>query len=135
MGTRSVSRSVAAVIGGYAAIGVLIVLTDQLFSVLIPDMKSMPQPPPYYFAISLVTDFIYSIVGGWVCVRIAKERQMRHAAGLIVFGEAIGIASQIALWTTVPHWYGMSLLILYPPGVWLGAKLGLAPDRGITPAA
>jgi hypothetical protein len=64
-------------------------------------------------------------VGGWVAIRIAQRRQMRHAVGLIVFGELIGIATQAALWNTVPHWYGVSLLVLYPAGVWLGAKIGI----------
>lgn len=42
-----------------------------------------------------------------------------------MFDELVGIAAQVGLWNTVPHWYGLSLLILYPAGVLLGAKLGI----------
>jgi hypothetical protein len=121
----SIGRSVGAVLLGYVVIGILVVLTDQLWSMSVRGFSSLPQPPTYYFATTLFTDFLYSAVGGWVSVRIPRQRQMRHAVGLIIFGELIGIATQVGLWNTVPHWYGLTLLILYPAGVWLGAKLGI----------
>jgi hypothetical protein len=124
-GKYNIARSVGAVLAGYVAIGILVVLTDQVWSMSVRDFSALPQPPTYYFAITLVTDFLYSAVGGLVAIRIGQRRQMRHAVGLIFFGELIGIATQIALWKTVPHWYGLSLLILYPVGVWLGAKIAV----------
>lgn len=124
-GKPSIGRSVGAVLAGYIVIGILVVLTDQVWSRSVPGFSSLPQPPTYYFAITLFTDFLYSAVGGWVAIRIARQRQLRYAVGLILFGELIGIATQISLWNTVPHWYGLSLLILYPAGVLLGAKLGI----------
>jgi hypothetical protein len=124
-GKTNIGRSVGAVLAGYIVIGILVVLTDQIWSRSVPGFSSLPQPPTYYFAITLLTDFLYSAVGGWVAIRIGQRRQLQHAVGLIIFGELIGIATQIALWSTVPHWYGVSILILYPVGVWLGAKLAI----------
>jgi hypothetical protein len=43
--------------------------------------------------------------------------------GLIILGELMGVASTVYLWNTVPHYYSFFLLIVYPPAVWLGAKL------------
>lgn len=134
-GRPSIWRSVGAVLAGYVVIGVLVVLTDQAWSMSVRGFSSLPQPPAYYFAISLLTDFLYSAVGGWVSVRVAQRRQLQHAVGLIVFGELIGIATQFFLWSTVPHWYGLSLLILYPAGVWLGAKLGIGKHVEVRSAA
>ena len=130
-GKRGILRSIGAVLAGYGVIGILVVLTDQVWSMSVRGFSALPQPPSYYFAISLLTDFLYSAVGGWITIRVAQSRQMQHAVGLIVFGELIGIAAQIALWNMVPHWYGMSILVLYPVGVWLGAKVGIGKGAAV----
>ena len=116
-------RIPAAVLAGYLFTGMLVVITDQIFGLVIPGFKLMTMPPFYYFAISLFTDFVYSIAGGYVCAWIARERAWRATVALMVFGDAIGLASQIVLWTTVPHWYAVALLVLFPIGAWLGWKL------------
>jgi hypothetical protein len=41
----------------------------------------------------------------------------------IVLGEVLGIVVQVVLWSQVPHWYAIGLLILYPLGVWIGSNL------------
>jgi hypothetical protein len=116
-------RIIAAVLAGYVAIGVLVVITDQFFAAFIPGFKAMPLPPLYYFVVSLGTDTLYSVFGGYLCSLIARARSQTAGLGLIVFGEVIGLASQIVLWKTVPHWFAIALLLLYPPAVWLGSRL------------
>lgn len=116
-------RLIAAVLVGYVLIGVLVVTTDHLFAALAPGFKTMAQPPFYYFAISLATDFLYSMIGGYVCSLIARARNRQATVALILFGEAIGIASQVALWKITPHWFAIGLLILYPIAVWAGSRL------------
>jgi hypothetical protein len=78
----------------------------------------------YYFAVSLGTDFVYTIVGGYLCALIAEGNRRKATLWLIVLGEVLGIAVQAMLWGNVPHWYGIGLLILYPLGVWMGSNLG-----------
>jgi hypothetical protein len=116
-------RIAAAVIAGYLLIGVLVFSTDQLFGVLIPGFKSMTMPPLPYFLISLGTDFVDSVIGGYVCSLIARERRKAAMWGLILMGEAIGVVTQVMLWRTVPHWFGIGLLVLYPVAVWVGSDL------------
>jgi hypothetical protein len=115
-------RTVIAVISGFLGIGVLVRFTDMLFARLVQgwDPKN---PPLYYFAVSLGTDFVYSIVGGHICALIAEENRSRATLWLIVLGEVLGVAVQVALWGVVPHWYGIGLLVLYPLGVWIGSRL------------
>ena len=117
-------RNILAVIGGYLATGLLIFSTDQLFAALIPGFKAMTTPPLYYFLISVVTDALYSIIGGFLCARIAHPPFRRNAMfSLILLGELVGVVSTIFLWKIVPHWWSFALLLLYPPAVWLGFKL------------
>jgi hypothetical protein len=116
-------RTVLAILAGYAEIGLLVVMTDQLFAAVIPGFRSMAMPPAYYFGLSLLTDSFYSMAGGYLCAMIAREHFRRATLGLMIFGEIVGIASQVALWRTVPHWFALALLILYPPMVWIGAGI------------
>jgi hypothetical protein len=116
-------RTIVGVIAGYLGIGALVAFTDMLFSRMVPGWKQMSQPPLYYFAVSLGTDFLYSILGGYVCAVIAADRKRSATVALIALGEVIGIVTQAMLWKTVPHWFGIGLLILYPAGVWIGSVL------------
>lgn len=115
-------RTLIAVLGGFLGIGVLVRFTDMLFARLVPGWNPI-EPPVFYFAVSLGTDFIYSIVGGYLCALIAEEHAPAATLWLIGLGEVIGIVVQALLWKKVPHWYGIGLLIVYPIGVWLGSKL------------
>ncbi len=130
-------RIVLAVIGGYFLTGILVVATDRLFALFVPGMDGTGNPPAYYFALSLATDSLYSLVGGYYCAAIAaaggvvgNARKARWA--LIAFGESLGIASQAMFWNSVPHWYGIGLLILFPIGVWMGAGLRMRGKRPAT---
>ncbi|HXM97015.1 MAG TPA: hypothetical protein VN982_00925 [Candidatus Dormibacteraeota bacterium] len=128
-------RNILAVIAGYLVTGVLIFSTDQLFAALIPGLKTMTPRPLHYFLISVVTDTLYSIIGGFVCARIAHPPVRRNATiSLIVLGELVGLVSTIFLWNNAPHWFSFALLLLYPPAVWLGFKLQ-ARQAHISPAA
>jgi hypothetical protein len=116
-------RITAAVITGYLTIGLLVLLTDQIAAWTIPGFTSMSTPPPNYFYSSVVTDSFYAFIGGYLCAKIAHERSWSATVALIIFGETIGLVSQIALWSTVPHWFGLALLASYPIAVWLGSRL------------
>jgi hypothetical protein len=35
-------------------------------------------------------------------------------------GGVVGAASLLNSWTTEPHWYGIALLVTFPPCVWIG---------------
>ena len=115
-------RTVIAVIGGFLGIGVLVRFTDMLFARLVQGWNPK-EPPLYYFAVSLATDFIYSIIGGYLCALIAEENSRKATLWLIALGEVIGIVVQTVLWGVVPHWYSIGLLVLYPLGVWIGSSV------------
>ena len=116
-------RTIAAVIFGYMTTGLLVILTDQIVSGLIPGFHSMKTPPDYYFGISLATNTLYAIVGGYLCSAVARNQWKTATLGVIILGETLGTIAQRALWHTVPHWFGIGLLALYAPAVWLGGYL------------
>jgi len=116
-------RAVLAAIAGYCGIGVLVVFTDQLFNLLINGFNAAATPPPYYFVISLFTDCFYSFLGGYLCASIAKHSAPLATRILMIGGELVGLASVIAFWHAVPHWFALALLIVFPPAVWAGSRL------------
>jgi len=116
-------RMILAAVAGYFAIGVLVVLTDQVFAWTIPGFRAMAMPPAFYFVISLVTDFVYSAVGGFICSALAGRGSRTASLVLIVAGEAIGLAVAIARWQVMPHFFVLCLLILYPLGIFLGSAI------------
>jgi hypothetical protein len=116
-------RSIAAVILGFVIIGALVTATDQLFALALPGFEQLPVKPDRYYLISLVTSSIYSVIGGWTCAWIAKKNIRQHAIGLVVLGETAGIAALIASWNIMPHYYTLTLLVLYPFAVMLGARI------------
>ena len=66
-------RSFAAVICGYIVTGILIFATDQTFAATVPGFNDMPMPPRFYLLISICTDTLYSVLGGWTCAAIANS--------------------------------------------------------------
>ena len=113
-------RRIGAVAAGYAAIAVLVMLTDLIAAAVVPGLSSMPRPPVSYFATVLVTDTLYTVVGGYLCARIAQQRARVATWALIAFGELMGVASSLTFWGIQPHWFAIALLALYPPAIWAG---------------
>ena len=60
-----------------------------LFARLVPAWNPK-DPPLYYFAVSLGTDFVYTIVGGYLCALIAEEHRRKATLWLIALGEVLG---------------------------------------------
>jgi hypothetical protein len=112
-------RSVGAVATGYLTIGVLIILTDRLISTPSLSLK--------YFVVTLVTDFLYTVVGGFLCATIAGEQARGASLSLIAFGELLGVVSLVRYWSAQPHWFAIVLLLIYPAAIWIGYKL--SPTR------
>jgi hypothetical protein len=116
-------RTIVSVIAGYALVALLAIVTDQVAALMIPGFEKMVTPPPYYFYTTLVTDTLYAFVAGYLCAVIARMHTRRSTIGLVVLGEVIGIATQVAFWKVIPHWFALALLVTFPLAVWYGSKL------------
>jgi hypothetical protein len=118
-------RAILAVVAGYILIGTLVRTTDGVFLMSIQGFLAMPNLPPYYFVVSLITDSLYSLLGGYVCSMVAQTRARNAVTGLIITVAMIGVSSLFALWNTVPHWFGIALIGVSPVFIWIGGQLSL----------
>lgn len=124
--TRPMLRSILSVLAGWAAVGVLVVLTDLVLGKMFPNEYVAGRiPPDRLSALSLGTATVYSVLGGWIMVKLARSSPWRHALWLILWGELMGVLSAVMTWGQIQPWYQIGLLIAWPlavaAGCWLAA--------------
>jgi hypothetical protein len=106
---------------GYLANVILVAATEQLFFWLAPGVGTAP--PFSFFVVDLITQCLYSVVGGYLCCLLARPSHPVALTGLIGLGVSVGAVSLVTSWKTEPHWYGIGLLAVYSPCVWMGWTL------------
>ena len=106
---------------GYTFIGLTTVVTHQLlYTRMVPSEDS---PRTQYLAVITATDILLAILGGWLCATVSLKAREATLA-LVIVGEVSRVAFALLLWSPVPHFYNFVNWIVYPPAVWLGARLG-----------
>jgi hypothetical protein len=123
MSRTGVGRTVVAVIASYLTNAILVVATEQFLSSRAP--SGATAPPLNYFVVDLISQCLYTVVAGYLCCVIARPSQRVAMAGLIGLGLTVGPVSLVTSWKSDPHWYGISLLAVYAPCVWIGWSLGV----------
>ena len=118
-------KSIAVVVGSYLLSIVLVLATDPLLSRLFPgDFEKGRIPSTNALLASTACLAVVSILCAWVCARFAPGNPARHVLWFFVLGEAMGIAAIVPGWNKGwPHWYGLSWLVIWPVGCWIGLKL------------
>ena len=120
MSSRNVGRIVFAVVATYLLNIILIVATDLVFLKLMPPVHSLPRRS--YLLADLIGQCVIQTVAGYVCCWIARGRPMALAL-LAAMGIVVGGFSLFHSWPNEPHWYGIALLAVYFPCLWLGWNL------------
>jgi len=101
---------------GYGLNAALVAATEALFLRMLT--------PKQYFVADLTSQCVIEVAAGYVCARIAPASRRRFSTlSLIALGWIIGVISLITSWQTEPHWYGIALLVVWGPFVWLGYLL------------
>ena len=118
-------KSIAVVVGSYLLSVVLVIATDPLLSRLFPgDFEKGRIPSNTALMASTACFAVVSVICAWVCARFAPDRAARHVLWFFILGEVMGIAAIIPGWNKGwPHWYGLSWLVIWPVGCWIGLKL------------
>ena len=116
-----VLRSIGSVVLSYVVVYLFIVLSDPVLSRLFPGQYTRDKVPPTFLLLIGTAIFaVTSILGGWICVRIAPAKPGVHLLVLFIIGEIAGAISTIAIWKTWPHWYSIAWLVLWPICLWIG---------------
>jgi hypothetical protein len=121
-------RGAGAVLAGFVAVVVLSLGTDQVLHMLqVYPPWDQPMFDPGLNLLALSYRIVYTIVGGYITARVARQSPMRHALVLGAIGTVIATAGAIA---TIPmhlgpSWYPIAIALTALPCAWLGGTLYL----------
>ena len=86
-------------------------------------------PSTRYMTASLVSGFLFVVVGGYVTARIARRRELRSAYQLTAFCFLMSIFSAVTSFGKQPLWYQIALMVVGPSGAVIG---GLVRARQVS---
>lgn len=127
--SNGTGRIFLAVAAGYLLNVVLIVATDSIFLRWTAPKGSVL--PLSYFVTDVVSQCIIQMLTGYVCRWIGGAQPISLAV-LVALGILIGGVSLRYSWTAEPHWYGIALLVVYTPCVWIGWATRARLERTMT---
>ncbi len=107
-------RILVAVVVAYLVNGFLVMAIELALSSLGPEVET----PPYHL-VDPMFQCLFT-VAGYVCCAITRSINRAALIGLMALGVLVGSISLVTSWRAEPHWYGIALLIVYPPSVWIG---------------
>lgn len=130
-----VLRSILSVVIGYIVVYGIVFLSDPILSHFFPGQYVAGKVPPNSLLwLGTAIFAAASILGGWLCVRIAPSKPGLHLLVLFVVGEVIGLGFTVRMWGTWPHWYSIAWLLVWPICLWIGG-LGRPEARVSAPVA
>jgi hypothetical protein len=116
-----VLRSIASVVVSYLVVFCIVLLSDAVLERLFPGQYVAGKVPPTYLLwISAAVFAMASILGGWLCVRIAAAKPGYHLLALFFLGEAIGVVFTVVNPGHYPLWNSLVWLAVWPVCLWIG---------------
>lgn len=118
-------RSVIAVVSGYVAMLLLIILLQMIVGIFIP--QAFPQPDsfpsiPWVIAI-LLYYVIASVAGATVTITTCRGSRIKHINALAIIAFFIGVVALAANIDKQPLWYSAAQIIVTILGVYVGGHL------------
>jgi hypothetical protein len=120
LGMRAL-RSIASVVVSYLIVFAIVSLSDPVIAHFFPGQYVRGKvPSDALLWLSTAIFALASVVGGWLCVRLAPSSYAAHLLWLFGLGEAVGVCFTVANWKTWPHWQSFVWLAVWPVCLWLG---------------
>ncbi|MGH7566593.1 MAG: hypothetical protein ACREK2_07165 [Gemmatimonadota bacterium] len=120
-------RSVLAVLAGFAAMAIVVIVATVLFArLLYPDAEpgAPPTPTGAWLAINLAYSLAAAVLGGWLAAYLAPRAPFGHAVALAVVAAAMAIPGILSGGSPgQPAWYPAVLAALAIGGILLGGRL------------
>jgi hypothetical protein len=112
MPRASIGRIAVAVLMGYVVYGIVVAVVEWLV------LRHMLGA--HFYAPDLVLHGLGAVVGGLVGSGFAAPSRWIGAAGMTVVGLIFKAIGLVVAWKLEPHWYGIALMVVYVPCVWIG---------------
>ena len=129
--SRSLGRSILAVLAGILAGIALTVVTDAVLHTVgfFPPLGKWT--PSGRLAVATAYRIVYAILGSYIVARLAPNRPMMHALISGGLGVVASVVGAVVTWNKDlgPHWYPVALVITALPCAWVGGWIRLAQLR------
>ena len=118
-----IGRGAVAVIAGYAAMVVLVIISSVLLAAFFPG-ESAEAPTQAYIVGNLICGFIAAMIGGWITASVAAQRPLLHASVLVAAIVGIGVFTMTSEPRPgEPAWYPAVIVAIGAAGAFLGGLL------------
>lgn len=106
-------------------IAFLVMAASTLLSAAAPATFGHPEGPPRlpglgWYALNLAYSFVFAIVGGHTCARIARRAEMAHAGALAGLLAALGLGLLVSSPPQIPWWWTTGEILSGVAGVLVG---------------
>jgi len=121
-------RSLLAVLAGYVFMAFLVMAASTLLNVAVPEVFGQPGgsarlPGLGWYALNLSYSFVFAIVGGHTCARLARRAEMAHAAVLAGLLALLGLRLITSSPPQIPWWWMAGEILSGVAGVLLGGVI------------
>ncbi len=113
-------KSIIAVVAGYAAMAILVIITTMLAAAFL--LNDPNEVTSAYLVVNLILSLISAVVGGWITAKLAPNNKKRHVqilAGLII---VLGLLSLTQTLIGQPVWYPWVIMLIGAGGALYGGK-------------
>jgi hypothetical protein len=113
------------VLAGYVFMAFLVMAASTLLSVVVPNVfgqadGSIKLPGLGWYALNLAYSFVFAIVGGHTCARLARRAEVAHAAALAGLLALLGLGLIVSSPPQIPWWWTAGEIVSGVAGVLLG---------------
>jgi hypothetical protein len=125
--SRSIGRSIGAVLTGIVAGVALTLATDMVLHAI--GFFPPPGQPASDGPLVVATAYriVYGIAGSYITAMLAPNHPMRHALAGGVAGFVVSAIGAVVTWNRSavfgPHWYPLALVVTAIPCAWVGGRL------------
>ncbi|MDQ6893021.1 MAG: hypothetical protein M3167_10120 [Acidobacteriota bacterium] len=128
------TRSILAVVAGFAAMSLLVVIATAVAIRLNPGGRGpVHAPTPTYLVVNLCYSALAAVLGGFLAALLAGRAPLVHAGVLAAVVVAMSLVSMKRYAGQQPMWYQITLLVLMPTFVLCGGLLlaAVATSSGV----
>ena len=109
-------RKILAVLFGYAAIVLVVIVSDVVYFLVFRQKTT-------YLAYHLAASALAGVLGGYLAALIGRTSPFGHALALGIFSQVLGIVTLLSEFGTAPTWFLIALLAMVLPLALMGGYL------------
>jgi hypothetical protein len=128
--SKTIFRSIRAILSGFVLGAILSIGTDFLFDKLgIMSMENFKQTSLFVILIVIVYRFTFNVIGCYLTAKLAPNNPMKHVVIIGIIGTILSTLGSFAMWDKAIPLYNIVIILISLPSAWLGGQLFLKKQK------